>query len=126
MASQDITLAELLPELDQKYASEIELPWDQVAGLHRVGLRDPLQSQDHIRLLLLYPPGWPDHSDGSVKHEDDSRIQCDVYQIALEALTKPGRPSFAALSYAWGQSTAKVQIEVDGHQWESGDPYAKH
>jgi hypothetical protein len=81
---------------------QCERPFDQAQGLIGCRLRQPLKSPDHIRLLKLYPPGWPNRLTEKVARGDDSRIQCDVVQVSLASMTTKDRPYFATLSYAWG------------------------
>ena len=81
---------------------QCERPSDQAPGLISCRLREPLKSPDHIRLLKIYPPGWPNRLAEKLAHEDDSRIQFDVFQVSLSSVTTPDRPYFATLSYAWG------------------------
>lgn len=96
-----------MPQWDYPYNPpysiyQCERPCDQVQGLIRCGLRQPLKSPDHIRLLKIYPPGWPNRMTERLSHDDDNRIQCDVFQVSLASMTTPNRPYFATLSYAWG------------------------
>ena len=96
-----------MPQWDYPYNPpysiyQCERPCDQVLGLIRCRLRQPLKSPDHIRLLKIYPPGWSNRMTERLSHDDDNRIQCDVFQISLASMTTPNRPYFATLSYAWG------------------------
>lgn len=96
-----------MPQWDYPYNPpysiyQCERPCDQVLGLIRCGLRQPLKSPDHIRLLKIYPPGWSNRMTERLSHDDDNRIQCDVFQVSLASMTTPNRPYFATLSYAWG------------------------
>ena len=96
-----------MPQWNYPYDSpysiyQCERPSDQAQGLIPCRLREPLKSPDHIRLLKIYPPGWPDRLTEKLSREDDSRIQCDVFQVSLASMTTPDRPYFATLSYAWG------------------------
>ncbi|GAB7322536.1 hypothetical protein MBLNU13_g03459t1 [Cladosporium sp. NU13] len=89
---------------------QCERPSDQAQGLIPCRLREPLKTPDHIRLLKIYPPGWPDRLTEKFTREDDSRIQCDVFQASLASMTTPDRPYFATLSYAWGDSGVTRKI----------------
>lgn len=96
-----------MPQWDYPYDPpysiyQCERPSDQAPGLISCRLREPLKSPDHIRLLKIYPPGWPNRLTEELTREDDSRIQCDVFQVSLASMTTPHRPYFATLSYAWG------------------------
>lgn len=81
-----------------------ERSYDRVTGLTPASLHDPLQSPDHIRLMLLYPPGWPHHETKRVTHHLDTNLQCKVFQAHLDDLSTNGRPNFATLSYCWGST----------------------
>jgi hypothetical protein len=103
-----------------------ERPCEQAKGLIPCGLRQPLKSPDHIRLLKIYPPGWPDRLPERLAHEDDSRIQCEVFQVSLDSMTTPKRPHFATLSYVWGNSDvtreiycAKQSVSVTSNLYEA-------
>jgi len=96
-----------MPQWDYPYGPpysiyQCERPCDQARGLIQCRLRQPLKSPDHIRLLKLYPPGWPNRLTEKLAREDDSRIQFDIFQVSLASLTTNDRPYFATLSYAWG------------------------
>ena len=96
-----------MPQWNYPYDSpysiyQCERPSDQAQGLIPCRLREPLKSPDHIRLLKIYPPGWPDRLTEKLTRQDDSRVQCDVFQVSLASMTTPDRPYFATLSYAWG------------------------
>jgi hypothetical protein len=81
---------------------QCERPYAQAPQLIKCKLRQPLKSLDHIRLLKVYPPGWPDRLTENVAHGEDPEIQCDVYQVALADVTTKKQPYFATLSYVWG------------------------
>jgi hypothetical protein len=87
-----------------------ERPYDQAPALTKCESHEPLRSDNHIRLLKLFPPGWPDRLTERVTHEEDTNIQCDIYQVSLPSVTTKGRPYFATLSYAWGDPKPSKQI----------------
>lgn len=93
-----------------------ERTFDRVTGLEPVSLWEPLRSPDHVRLLLLYPPGWPHRNSSPVRHQDDTKIQCRLFQVQLGELSTTGRPKFAALSYAWGSTKKPRQILCNNTQ----------
>lgn len=39
-----------------------------------------------------------------ITHKDDTNVRCDVFQVALEDIQTNGRPFYATLSYAWGDT----------------------
>jgi hypothetical protein len=84
---------------------QCERPHDQAEGLIKCRLREPLKSPDHIRLLKLYPPRWPDRRADKVTRKGDDKIRCDVFKVTLASVTTPKRPYFATLSYVWGNSS---------------------
>jgi hypothetical protein len=90
------------------YASE--RPYDQAPALIKCEPHEPLRSDNHIRLLKLFPPGWPDRLAEKLTHEEDTNIQCGIYQVSLASITTEGRPYFATLSYAWGDPKPVRQI----------------
>lgn len=55
-------------------------------------------------------PGWPDRLAERLTRDEDDRIQCDVFQVALASLTTPERPYFATISYVWGDQGVTRQI----------------
>lgn len=87
-----------------------EQPYIKAPHLTPCGLREPLQSPDHIRLLKLYPPGWSNRHHLKVPHEEDTAIRCDIFQVQLSDITTKGRPYFATLSYAWDRTKASIKI----------------
>jgi hypothetical protein len=87
-----------------------ERPYDQAPALIECEPHEPLRSDNHIRLLKVFPPGWPDRLAEKLTHEDDTNIQCDIYQVPLPSVTTKGRPYFATLSYAWGDPKPTKQI----------------
>lgn len=89
---------------------QCERPCDQAQGLIPCRLRQPLKSPDHIRLLKVYPPGWPNRLIEGLSRDDDEEIQCDIFQVSLASMTTPDRPYFATLSYAWGDPGAIRKI----------------
>jgi hypothetical protein len=104
-----------MPQWNQPYDPpysiyQCERPFDQAQGLIGCRLRQPLKSPDHIRLLKLYPPGWPNHLTKRISHDEDDKIQCDVFQVSLASMTTLKRPYFATLSYVWGKSNVTRKI----------------
>jgi hypothetical protein len=104
-----------MPQWDHPYSRPIsiyacERPYDQAPALTKCKLHEPLKSDNHIRLLKLFPPGWPDRLAEKLTHEEDTNIQCDIYQVSLASITTEGRPYFATLSYAWGDPKPAQQI----------------
>ena len=87
-----------------------ERPYDQAPALTKCDLHEPLKSPGHIRLLKLFPPGWPDRLAEKLTREEDTNIQCEIYQVPLASITTEGRPYFATLSYAWGDPKPAKQI----------------
>jgi hypothetical protein len=79
-----------------------ERPYDQAPDLIKCEPHEPLRSDNHIRLLKVFPPGWPDRLTENLTREEDTDIQCEIYQVPLASITTEGRPYFATLSYAWG------------------------
>ena len=81
-----------------------ERPASTVFGLLMpVRLSDPLQSDDHIRLLLLEPSVVALESDiGFVVQVQPDVVRFKVYQALLRDLEPDEVPLFAALSYRWG------------------------
>ncbi len=65
----------------------------------KISLYQPLKGSE-IRLLRLNPGRW------------DDPIECDLEVVALE-----DNPSYAALSYAWGDPTDTVEINPSGRPW---------
>ena len=66
-----------------------------------------------IRLLHLLPIGDP-LSEASATGEsaapsENARIRCHLKHVNLD-----DRPSYTALSYAWGDSKRRVPLEIDG------------
>jgi len=90
------------PETTPYSIYQCERPHEQAQGLTECKLREPLKSPDHIRLLKIYPPGWPHRLAEKLTHAEDGEIRCDVFQVALADVTTLKRPYFATLSYAWG------------------------
>jgi hypothetical protein len=88
-----------------------ERPYDQAPALIKCEANDPLKSDNHIRLLKVFPPGWPNRLAERLTHEEDTNIQCEVYQVSLASLTTKGRPYFATLSYAWGSPKIVEEIQ---------------
>lgn len=63
--------------------------------LHRVSFREPLFSPRHIRLLKLYPPGWPDRvNEPGLAKDFDLVLTIDAYQVLLDDVETDGPPSF--------------------------------
>lgn len=87
-----------------------ERPHDQAPELTKCEIHDPLKSGNHIRLLKVFPPGWPDRLTEKLTREEDTNIQCEIYQVSLASLITEGRPFFATLSYAWGDPKPVKQI----------------
>jgi hypothetical protein len=104
-----------MPQWDYPYTApysiyQCERPYAEAPQLIECKLRQPLKSLNHIRLLKVYPPGWPDRLTENVTHEEDPEIQCDVYQVALVDVTTKKRPYFATLSYVWGNINVTREI----------------
>jgi len=91
-----------------------ERPYDQAPALIKCEPHEPLRSDNHIRLLKVFPPGWPDRLTEKLTHEEDTNIQCDIYQVSLPSVTTKGRPYFAKLSYAWGDPEPVKEIRCGG------------
>jgi hypothetical protein len=89
---------------------QCERPYAEAPQLIKCKLRQPLKSLDHIRLLKVCPPGWPDRLTENVGHEEDPEIQCDIYQVAFADVTTKKRPYFATLSYVWGDIDVTREI----------------
>jgi hypothetical protein len=89
---------------------QCERPYAEAPQLIKCRLRQPLKSLNHIRLLKVYPPGWPDRLNENVAREEDPEIQCDIYQVALADVTTKKRPYFATLSYVWGDTNVTREI----------------
>jgi hypothetical protein len=87
-----------------------ERPHDHAPALVKCEQHEPLKSDNHIRLLKLFPPGWPDRLTENLTREEDTNIQCEIYQVPLPSVTTKGRPYFATLSYAWGDPKPAKQI----------------
>jgi len=104
-----------MPQWDFPYGPpysiyQCERRFDQAKGLIPCRLRQPLKSPDHIRLLKIYPPGWPNRLTEQIAREDDSRVQCDIFQVSLAGMTTKDRPYFATLLYAWGDPSVTQKI----------------
>lgn len=85
-----------------RFAIDTVRPPSLVTGLRKVSILDPLETERHIRLLKLYPPGWPAQVRGD---EETKKVRCDVYQISQASLKRLGAdhlPCYSALSYTWG------------------------
>ena len=50
-----------------------ERPYDQAPALTKCDLHEPLKSPGHIRLLKVFPPGWPDRLAEKLTREEKSR-----------------------------------------------------
>jgi hypothetical protein len=105
-----------MPQWDRPYYPpysiyQCERPHDQAEGLTQCILREPLKTPDHIRLLKLYPPGWPNRLADKLTRDEDGEIRCDVFQVALASVITPKRPYFATLSYVWGDSNDTRMIK---------------
>lgn len=59
-----------------------ERSYEKVTGLEPIPLWGPLRSPNHIRLLLLFPPGWPNDKTSRVPHQEDTNLKCEVFQAA--------------------------------------------
>jgi len=79
-------------------------PVSKVKGLRKAELHEPLTTEEHIRLLKVYPAGWPNQliTDEDAK-DRDPMVRCDSYQISLDRLKTDGLPLYCALSYEWGK-----------------------
>lgn len=98
----DLVFLVLMASFGELGASrEHELPTELVTCLTRVDIRQKLKSPRHIRLLKLYPPGWPAVSD-RIMYGQVPEIRSHVFQASLDDLVTSGRPAYAAPSYTWG------------------------
>jgi hypothetical protein len=85
MASCDTPNKSLLKTLQQWWHQRHERPEEDNY--------EPLPTPRHIRLLRLAPGN------------SNAPIRCSLVQVSLDS-----RPSYEAISYAWGDSTDRVQI----------------
>jgi hypothetical protein len=51
-----------------------ERPYDHAPALVSCEQHEPLKSDNHIRLLKLFPPGWSDRLTEKLTHEEDTNI----------------------------------------------------
>lgn len=110
------TLRSNMPQWDHPHSFPYsiyacERPHDQAPELTKCEIHQPLRSDNHIRLLKVFPPGWPDRLAEKLTREEDNNIQCEIYQASLASLITEGRPYFATLSYAWGDPKPVKQIQ---------------
>jgi hypothetical protein len=60
---------------------------------------EPLQSNQHIRVLVLQPSDDP-----------TSNLRCSIVQQDLDDRTE----DYDAISYTWGGQTPAIELDVDG------------
>lgn len=88
----------------ENYFIEIEKPVSEVQCLEPVSLREPLRSENHVRLLLLYPPALVGREEVASSPLEDVPLRCEVFQASLDNLKATDKPAFAAISYRWGDT----------------------
>lgn len=80
--------------------------------LNPVNLEDPLESDEHIRLLLLQPSRVSHTTTNSKPSlEERKHVRCAVFQAPLHTLADLYKPAYAALSYRWGNTERTKTIQ---------------